>query len=296
MRIALACRGARQLAAHELAHDVVSGRVPCGRVGGNRRASAPHLVGQPCVEHVVDARRDAIGAARARIHHKIARAPTGRARTLACSSLTAPTRQQRDLDRREAAACDRGARAPDRASAPSAAARRRRARRARAASAARRAGSSGGSSNRPSNSARRYKSGSADDERRRARCVARRRSIRRQRRPRAPRSSARSDRATSMPRCGTRARSLARRLRGTDVEAAIDLPRVGADDRRSAARSASHMRDARLARRRRAADRRERRRARQPAKAPLDLVPGELHDRRATVHVVRGQRRVARAR
>ena len=66
--------------------------------------------------------------------------------------------------------------------------------------------------------------------------------------------------STSMPRCGTARRSVRRRLRGADVEAAIELPRVGADDDDVRVLRESE-REPRLPRRRRSADDTDGRRA-----------------------------------
>src|SRR5678815_4582617 len=56
------------------------------------------LIWPAVIEHVVDAGCDAVGQRGARIHQKIARAPTGMSCMLPMQFTHTPTREQRDLD------------------------------------------------------------------------------------------------------------------------------------------------------------------------------------------------------
>ena len=89
---------ARLRAAHQAAHRIVAGRVPCRRIWRYRLHQPSHLVWPAVVEHVVDPPSDAFSKRRPRIHHKIARPPTGLPWLLAMQITHTPPREQSDLD------------------------------------------------------------------------------------------------------------------------------------------------------------------------------------------------------
>ena len=171
-----------------------------------------HLVGPAVIEHLVDPRGDAIRQRRPRIHHKIARRANGAGRARVAVQVArcdCPVSSAISIDAQQLRSPEVRARGIERAR-PSGAARAVATSPSASRARARRSGRARGSSNSPSNSARRYKSRSADDDRH----VARRRALRsihvvRADRPTPPPSIAVVGSTTSMPRCGTRARSSA---------------------------------------------------------------------------------------
>ena len=254
-------------------------------------ASAPHLVGPPVIEHRRRSARRCVRPTPAPDPPEDSgRANGATARDRDAASLIRPPVKTARPRSSASAAYGPGERAPGRSPAPSGATRRCRAAPTPPAASRGASTSSAGSSN---NGIRTARAGTTRCRRRRAAFGRAAHALRRSSpRPTAAHAAAeyRSRRIRDVDAAVRHAHLVrARRLCRSDIEAAIDLARVGAHDRRPApaprATSRSRSCPPRSGRRSTAIS--------APAEASLNLVPGQMDDRRAPVHVVRGKGRVA---